>query len=183
MNGSPTSSSGILALMENPGQQAGLAADPSLVPVAIEEMLRYTSPVTAFVRTATRDTELRGIPVKPGDRAAMFYPSANRDESRFDDPDRFDIGRAPNPRLAFGGGGTHFCLGANLARVEATAIISRSADAAEGPRACGTGRAGAVEFDERHPLDAGPVYGPLCQRKLLTYLPISRASARLTPDG
>ena len=86
-------------------------------------MLRYTSPVTVFVRTATRDTELRGIPVKSGDRAAMFYPSANRDETRFADPDSFDVGRALNPHLAFGGGGTHFCLGANLARVEAAAII------------------------------------------------------------
>jgi cytochrome P450 len=114
---------GILAMMEHPDQQARLAADPSLLPTAIEEMLRYTSPVTVFVRMATTDTELRGIPVKAGDRAAMFYPSANRDESRFAEPDRFDIGRAPNPHLAFGGGGTHFCLGANLARVEATAII------------------------------------------------------------
>jgi cytochrome P450 len=114
---------GVLATMENPDQQARLVADPSLLPTAIDEMLRYTSPVTVFLRTATKDTELRGIPVKAGDRAAMFYPSANRDESRFADPDRFDIGRAPNPHLAFGGGGTHFCLGANLARVEATAII------------------------------------------------------------
>ena len=114
---------GILAMMEHPDEQARLAADSSLLPTAIEEMLRYTSPVTVFVRTATKDTELRGIPVRAGDRAAMFYPSANRDESRFADPDRFDIGRAPNPHLAFGGGGTHFCLGANLARVEATAII------------------------------------------------------------
>ncbi len=114
---------GILALLEHPGEQARLAADPSLLPTAIEEMLRYTSPVTVFVRTATAATELRGVPVQAGDRAAMFYPSANRDETRFADPDRFDIGRAPNPHLAFGGGGTHFCLGANLARVEAAAII------------------------------------------------------------
>jgi cytochrome P450 len=114
---------GILALMEHPVERQRLSADPALMPTAIEEMLRYTSPVTAFVRTATKDTELRGIPVKAGERAAMFYPSANRDESRFTDPDRFDIGRAPNPHLAFGGGGTHFCLGANLARVEASAII------------------------------------------------------------
>jgi cytochrome P450 len=114
---------GILAMMEHPGEQARLAADPSLLPSAIEEMLRYTSPVTVFVRTATKDTELHGISVKAGDRAAMFYPSANRDEARFNDPDRFDIGRAPNPHLAFGGGGTHFCLGANLARVEASALV------------------------------------------------------------
>ena len=114
---------GILALMQHPVEQQRLAADPALMPTAIEEMLRYTSPVTVFLRTATKDTELRGVPVRAGDRAAMFYPSANRDETRFDDPDRFDIGRAPNPHLAFGGGGTHFCLGANLARVEASAII------------------------------------------------------------
>jgi cytochrome P450 len=76
-----------------------------------------------FTRTATKDTELRGAAVKKGERVAMFYPSANRDESRFADPDRFDIGRDPNPHLAFGGGGTHFCLGANLARVEAAAIV------------------------------------------------------------
>jgi len=114
---------GILALMQHPAERQRLEADPSLMPSAIEEMLRYTSPVTVFVRTATKDTELHGIPIKAGQRAAMFYPSANRDESRFADPDRFDIGRAPNPHLAFGGGGTHFCLGANLARVEASAII------------------------------------------------------------
>ena len=70
------------------------------------------------------DTELRGVRVKKGDRAAMFYPSANRDETRFADPDRFDVSRTPNPHVAFGGGGTHFCLGANLARVEATALVS-----------------------------------------------------------
>jgi cytochrome P450 len=114
---------GILAMMEHPAEQARLAATPSLLPTAIEEMLRYTSPVTVFVRTATTDTELRGTPVKAGDRVALFYPSANRDEAHFEDPDRFDITRAPNPHLAFGGGGTHFCLGANLARVEASAII------------------------------------------------------------
>jgi len=114
---------GILALLQHPAERQRLEADPSLMPSAIEEMLRYTSPVTVFLRTATKDTELCGVPVKAGDRAAMFYPSANRDESRFADPDRFDIGRAPNPHLAFGGGGTHFCLGANLARVEAAAII------------------------------------------------------------
>jgi cytochrome P450 len=115
--------SGILALMQHPAERQRLEADPSLMPSAVEEMLRYTSPVIEFVRTATKDTELRGIAIKAGERAAMFYPSANRDESRFADPDRFDIGRAPNPHLAFGGGGTHFCLGANLARVEASAII------------------------------------------------------------
>lgn len=114
---------GTLALLEHPAERARLAADPSLLPTAIEEMLRYTSPVTVFTRTATKDTELRGISVRKGDRVAMFYPAANRDEAHFTDPDTFDIGRNPNHHLAFGGGGTHFCLGANLARVEAAAII------------------------------------------------------------
>jgi cytochrome P450 len=85
--------------------------------------LRYVSPVIAFVRTAMKDTELREVPVKKGDRVAMFYPSANRDEAQFADPDRFDVTRNPNPHVAFGGGGTHFCLGANLARVEAAALV------------------------------------------------------------
>jgi cytochrome P450 len=114
---------GILTLMEHPAERARLAADPSLLPTAIEEMLRYTSPVTVCTRTATNATELRGIPVRKGDRVAMYYPSANRDESHFADPDTFDISRTPNHHLAFGGGGTHFCLGANLARAEAAAIV------------------------------------------------------------
>lgn len=115
---------GMRALMDHPEQRAKLEADPSLLPTAIEELLRYVSPVIAFVRTATKDTELRGVRVKKGDRVAMFYPSANRDETQFNDPDRLDITRTANAHLAFGGGGTHFCLGANLARVEAAALVS-----------------------------------------------------------
>jgi cytochrome P450 len=114
---------GTLALLEHPAEHARLVADPALLPTAIEEMLRYTSPVTVFTRTATIDTELRGVAVRPGDRVALFYPSANRDEAVFVDPDRFDVSRDPNPHLAFGGGGTHFCLGASLARLEAAAIF------------------------------------------------------------
>jgi cytochrome P450 len=87
-------------------------------------MLRWTSPVTMFARTATRDTEVGGVALASGERVVMFYPSANRDEAHFTDPERFDVGRSPNPHLAFGGGGTHFCLGASLARVEACAIFS-----------------------------------------------------------
>jgi cytochrome P450 len=115
---------GTCVLMDHPEERAKLAADPSLLPTAVEEMLRYVSPIIAFFRTATKDTELRGVPVKQGDRVALFYPSANRDEAYFADPDRFDVTRKPNPHLAFGGGGTHFCLGANLARVEAAALVS-----------------------------------------------------------
>ena len=114
---------GTLALIEHPEQRRRLTADPSLMPTAIEEMLRWTSPVTVFTRTATRDTEVGGVRMRAGERVAMFYPSANRDEAHFADPDRFDVGRTPNQHLAFGGGGTHFCLGASLARAEAAAIF------------------------------------------------------------
>jgi cytochrome P450 len=113
---------GTYVLMDHPEERAKLEADPSLLPTAVEEMLRYVSPVNAFLRTATKHTELRGVPVKEGDRVAMFYPSANRDEAHFVNPDRFDVTRKPNPHLAFGGGGTHFCLGANLARAEAATL-------------------------------------------------------------
>ena len=129
---------GILALMEHRDEWQRLIADPSLMPSAIEEMLRYVSPVMNFVRTATRDTSLRGIPVKAGDRVAMFYVSANRDETRFADPNRFDITREANPHQAFGGGGTHFCLGANLARVEAAAIIPEVLERMSGLELAGT---------------------------------------------
>ncbi|OBI96964.1 cytochrome [Mycobacterium sp. 1465703.0] len=114
----------ICALMKNPEQRTMLDADSSLLPTAVEELLRYVSPVIAFARTAMKDTELRGTPVKKGDRVAMFYPSANRDEAHFADPDRLDLARNPNHHCAFGAGGTHFCLGANLARVESSALIA-----------------------------------------------------------
>jgi cytochrome P450 len=114
---------GMCVLMDHPEERAKLEADPTLLPTAVEELLRYVSPVIAFLRTATKDTELRGVPVQKGDRVAMFYPSANRDEAHFADPDRFDVTRKPNPHVAFGGGGMHFCLGANLARVEAAALV------------------------------------------------------------
>jgi cytochrome P450 len=115
---------GTCALMDHPEERAKLEADPSLLPAAVEEMLRYVGPFIAFFRTATKDTKLRGVPVQEGDRVAMFYPSANRDEAHFADPDRFDVTRKPNSQLAFGGGGAHFCLGANLARVESATLVS-----------------------------------------------------------
>jgi cholest-4-en-3-one 26-monooxygenase len=109
---------GMLALLENPDQYKELVADPLLVPSAAEEMLRWGSPVMHFRRTLTKDTEINGFPVKDGDKVVIWYISANRDESVFTDPFRFDIHRNPNPHVAFGGGGPHFCLGANLARLE-----------------------------------------------------------------
>lgn len=113
---------GVLALLEHPGQLERLEADPSLMPTAVEEVLRWTSPVMHMTRVATRDVELRGKTIKAGDRVAMWYPSANRDEDAFGDADRFDILRQPNEHIAFGVG-EHFCLGANLARLELRVIL------------------------------------------------------------
>ena len=110
-------SGGMLALFEHPEQRARLQADPALLPSAIEEMLRWVSPVMYFRRTVMEDTELRGQRFREGDKVTVWYGSANRDEEIFPAADRFDIGRSPNEHLAFGIG-HHFCLGANLARLE-----------------------------------------------------------------
>jgi cytochrome P450 len=110
--------SGMLALLAHPEQLAAVRADRALLPSAIEEMLRFVPPVVQFRRTLTRDVELRGQKIREGEKVVMYYPAANRDEEVFETPDRFDVRRAPNPHLAFGGGGAHYCLGANLARLE-----------------------------------------------------------------
>jgi cytochrome P450 family 142 subfamily A polypeptide 1 len=115
-------SGGMLALSQFPEQRARLVADPSLVNSATEEILRFVSPVISFSRTVTRETELRGCRLVPGDVLLNVYPSANRDADVFDDPDTFDIGRSPNLHLAFGTG-PHFCLGANLARTEIRILL------------------------------------------------------------
>jgi cholest-4-en-3-one 26-monooxygenase len=111
-------SGGMLALMEHPDQRRRLLADPSLIDTAVEEMLRWVTPVMQFQRTAQRDTEIAGVPIAEGDRVGLFYVSANRDEAMFEQPDRFDVGRTPNDHIAFGGGGPHYCLGMSLARLE-----------------------------------------------------------------
>jgi cytochrome P450 len=110
-------SSGTLALVDHPSELAALRADPSLIPSAVEEILRWANPLHYFRRTATEDSELAGVRIAAGDKVAMIYTSANRDEDVFADPDRFDVRRDPNPHLSFGIGG-HFCLGAHLARLE-----------------------------------------------------------------
>jgi cytochrome P450 len=118
-----TISHGILALMENPAQLDALQDDPSLIPAAVEEILRWATPVFHFRRTATRDTELGGRTIKAGDKVVTWYISANRDETRFEDPYRFDIARTPNEHVTFGPGGPHFCLGAHLARLETKVLF------------------------------------------------------------
>ncbi|MEV6768063.1 cytochrome P450 [Nocardia sp. NPDC051030] len=110
-------SSGLQLLLEHPDQLKALREDPSLIPGAVEEILRYGNPLHYFRRTATADTEIRGVPIKSGDKVAMWYTSANRDEDVFADSQQFDIRRNPNPHLSFGLA-QHFCLGVHLARLE-----------------------------------------------------------------
>jgi cholest-4-en-3-one 26-monooxygenase len=116
---------GMYALMTNPEQFELLRQDPEgRIDDAVEEVLRWGSPVLHFRRTATVDTEIRGRAIKAGDRVVIWHISANRDEEVWDDPFVFDITRNPNPHVAFGGGGSHFCLGANLARMELKLILT-----------------------------------------------------------
>ena len=113
---------GLLAFLEHPEQWERLRRDPSLVDSAVEEIVRWTTPVIQFCRTATEDVEIRGKKIRAGDNLCLFYPSANRDEEVFDDPFQFRIDRQPNRHLAFGIG-EHFCLGANLARLELRVVF------------------------------------------------------------
>jgi cytochrome P450 len=113
---------GLLALIERPEQLGALRADPELLPTAIEEMLRWTTPSPAKRRTATRRAVLAGHTIEPGDKVLFWEGSANRDELVFDRSMEFDVTRDPNPHLAFGHG-VHFCLGANLARLEMRAVF------------------------------------------------------------
>ena len=115
---------GLQLLFDHPEERERLVADlDALLPRAVEEMLRYSSPVVNFRRTVMEDTEIRGQPVRAGDKVVMFYGSGNRDEDVFDDPDRFDVGRHPNPHIAFGGGGPHLCLGMHVARIEIAVML------------------------------------------------------------
>jgi cytochrome P450 len=115
-------SGGLLALLDHPDAIAAIRRDPGALDGAVEETLRWTSPVIHFMRTATEDVEIGGVEIRQGERVALFYPSANRDEEVFNDPHTFAIGRQPNRHIAFGIG-EHVCLGAHLARLELRAIL------------------------------------------------------------
>jgi cholest-4-en-3-one 26-monooxygenase len=142
-------SHGLLALIENPDAWDALRSDATLVPAAVEEMLRWGTPVNCFRRTATCDVELHGQEIREGDAVVMLYASANRDETVFADPFRFDITRDPNPHLTFGGGGPHFCLGANLARLEMRTLFEELVS-----------RAGSVELiGDVHRLRSSFIHG------------------------
>ena len=118
-----TISAGMLALIEHPEQLQLLQEEPERIAVAVEEILRWATPVLHFRRTATRDVELRGETIRAGDKVVTWYVSANRDEEVFADAERFDVTRRPNDHVTFGPGGPHFCLGAHLARLEATILF------------------------------------------------------------
>jgi cholest-4-en-3-one 26-monooxygenase len=116
------------AFFEHPDQWQRLVDDRSLLPNATEEMLRFVTPVMNFRRQTTKPVEIRGQQIGEDEKVVFFHISANRDEDVFPDPDRFDIGRSPNPHMAFGGGGPHFCLGANLARMEIRVMFQHVLD-------------------------------------------------------
>ena len=117
--------SAMRALMEHPDQRDLLLDDPSLIPSAVEESLRMFPAFSHFRRTATRDTELAGVQIHKGDKVVLWYPSSNRDESVYEDPDRFDVSRNPEHQ-AFGAGGRHFCLGTALARLELRILLDET---------------------------------------------------------
>jgi cytochrome P450 family 142 subfamily A polypeptide 1 len=114
---------GMLALLAHPDQMAILRDDPAKIEVGVEELLRWVSPIKNMARTVTRAVEVHGRTMHEGDQVILLYPSANRDSAVFDDPDRFDVQRDPNPHLAFGFG-PHFCMGASLARLELKVMFS-----------------------------------------------------------
>ena len=114
---------GTLALLEHPDQHELLRGDAERVPLAIEELLRWSTPVMYFCRQAERDTEIAGVPIRAGERVVLSYTSANFDDRAFEAPQRLDVSRRPNDHVAFGAGGPHFCLGASLARLEARVMF------------------------------------------------------------
>jgi cytochrome P450 len=120
-------SGGLVAFRDHPDQWERFQRDPSVAGTAVEEILRWTSPVACFARTASEDVELGGQSIAAGDRVSMWFPAANRDPRAFDRPDEFDITREHNSQVAFGGGGAHFCLGAHLARNEIRTMLAEIA--------------------------------------------------------
>jgi cytochrome P450 family 142 subfamily A polypeptide 1 len=117
-------SGGMEQLLTNTTERCKLVDDPALVPTAVEEMLRWVSPIKNMNRTVTRDVEFGGQRLRGGEKVLVLYESANFDDTHFDEPERFDVERSPNDHLAFGFG-SHFCLGASLARLEVATMVER----------------------------------------------------------
>ena len=116
-------SQGMLALLDNPDEMALLRSDPSLAGSAADEIIRWSTPIVYFRRTATCDVELHGVTIKEDDPVALYFMGANYDDTAFKDPFRFDVTRTPNPHVSFGGGGPHYCLGAHLAKFEIQVLL------------------------------------------------------------
>ncbi len=158
---------GVQLLFDHPDERARLQGDlDGLLPTAVDEMLRYTSPVVHFRRTVMDDTVIRDQPITAGDKVMVFYGSGNRDEDVFAEPDRFDVGRDPNPHMAFGGGGPHLCLGMHVARIEIVVAAARAAHPVPRPRAGGRARAHGVELHRGCPPHAGAFHRILSSRPL-----------------
>lgn len=138
-------SGGLLALIENPDQLDRLRAQPDLMGTAVEEMIRWSTPVKEFMRTATADTEVRGVPIAEGESVYLAYVSGNRDEDVFTDPFRFDVGRENNKHVAFGYG-VHFCLGAALARMEMNSLFTELVSRLDSIELAGTPELSATTF-------------------------------------
>ena len=119
---------GVLALAEHSDEYARLRDDRSLIPSAVEELLRFASPVWFFRRTATRATTLRGVEIGTGDKIVVWFAAANRDADHYPDPHRLDVARNPTDHLTFGRGGPHFCLGAHLAKLELQLFLEELVD-------------------------------------------------------
>ncbi|WP_026313728.1 cytochrome P450 [Actinomadura flavalba] len=134
------SAGGMQAFFDHPDQWERLRADRSLLRTAPDEIVRWTSPINLFRRTARADTVLGGREIRKGDKVVLFYGSANRDERAIDDPFTFDVGRDPNPHLGFGGGGPHFCLGTHLARLELAVLFDTLLDRLPDIRPAGPAR-------------------------------------------
>jgi cytochrome P450 len=138
-------SGGLLALAENPDQLMRLRDNMDLMPTAVEEMIRWTTPVKEFMRTAAEDTTIRGVPIAKGESVYLAYVSGNRDEDIFEEPFRFDVGRDPNKHLAFGYG-VHFCLGAALARMEMNSLYTELVPRLESIELAGRPQLSATTF-------------------------------------
>ena len=169
---------GILAFAERPAEWARLRADRNLLPTAVEEILRWTSATAYNRRTATRDVELGGVTIRAGQKTTHWYPAANRDETVFADPDRFDVGRDPNPHLAFGHG-IHHCLGASLARLEIATMLTVLLDRCAGFELHRPGGVGPQQQAHEHP---PPAHSGSCPSDLLAR-PRPTPPVRLAPVG
>jgi cytochrome P450 len=142
---SSTIAGGLHALLQHPDELARLRSDPELLPSAVEEMIRWVTPVKEFMRTAAEDSVVGGTTIAAGESLYLAYLSANRDEAVFDDPFRFDVGRQPNKHLAFGFG-PHFCLGAQLARLETRALFAELLPRLESIEQAGPATSSATVF-------------------------------------